>query len=912
MLLSLNWIKEFVDINYNPKKDDLDKVVVGFVESLEKHPNADKLNVAQVSVGKHTYQIICGGVNLKEKMYVPVALPGAILPGNFQIKKAEIRGVESSGMICAEEEIGLGESKEKHIMVLDDKHEPGTPLADTLGLEGHSLNELASLLTLRTAEVEHIYRTDKYLEKVVTGKLVEFEKIPNKEKYHKATFDIGSKKITLVFGSVFKLEMGWILPIATDGAVLPGGAIKSTEVHGVMSEGMVCSDEEMGISNSETGLTVFPEGTELGKPVAEILEINDVVIDIDNKTLTHRPDLWSHYGFAREFSVIFNQELKPYEVNVEIPSSGEDFPIEIEEPSICSRYTGLIIENIEVKESPGWLKSKLKTSGHSCINNIVDVTTYVMSEMGQPMHAFDYGKLEGGIIVRFAKEGEEVLTLDEEKRKLEKDALVIADQQKSIAIAGVMGGYNSMITEGTTKILLESANFDPVSVRKTATKIGLRTDAVQRFEKSLDPHQTELAIRKAAELILKVCPNAKIISPILDKYESLPDPVHVNVNIDAVSSKIGEEVSEEQVVDILKKLEFKLTKKDDKNYEVEVPTFRATKDVSIQEDLVEEIARIYGYENVEPKLPELHTRIPYENYPRAQRRNARNLMSALGYDEVYNYSFYGLEDIKNSNTEEAGHIKVRNALSEDQTHMRISLIPNLLKVVVENLKNLKKFKLFELGHTYHDNQNDYPTEITNIVGISVSEKDHLNNFLEAKGALTKILEKFGFKNLEVKTIENLPYAHPKQAAILEHPEIGEIAQIYNLHPMIAQNYKISAKVAIFEINFSKVIEHKQKSDEYKEIPKFPPVKFDVSVIFDRETQYQKVKQAIESVDPELIHAVELFDIYEGPNIDEGKKAFAFSIELLSREKTLKDKHMVATQQAVFQKLEEIGGKVRKA
>jgi phenylalanyl-tRNA synthetase beta chain len=912
MLVSLNWLKDFVDINVNSEKSFFNKVVVGFVEKMDKHPNADRLNVAEVNIGNETVQIVCGGVNLKEKVYVAVALPGSVLPGNFEIKKSVIRGIESNGMICHLSELGLAEDDGKHEISIIAKTTPGTPFVKTLKVKGMSPEELQELLTIKTAEVEKIEREDKHLQHVVTGKLIDFEKIPNTKFHHKGSIDIGGKIIQLVFGSVHVAEKGWILPIALPGAKLPGGEIKEAKIQGVLSQGMICADDELGIQNSPSGLTVFPEGTPLGKPISEILKLDDTIIEFDNKSLTHRPDLWGHYGIAREIAALTDTKLKPYAPKVVIPKNGESAKVEVKDFDLCKRFCSLVINNIKVEESPLWMKKRLKATGHGAHNNIVDVTNYVMTELGQPMHAFDKEYIKKGIVVRRAQKGEKITSLDGKERILTEEMGVVADHERAVAVAGIIGGENSEINEKTTSIILEAATWNPSIIRRTSTKLGIRTEAVQRFEKSLDPAWGELAILKAAELILKLCPSAKIAGPMTDIKKSTDKPVIIAFDTNKAQSKIGTEISQLEMKKILEKLEFKATVKSKGVLTVEVPSFRATKDVHNENDLVEEIARMYGYDNIPVLLPTLPTKLPIENLERFKKHRTRELFSyALGFDEIYNYSFYGLKELKNCGMLETNHIKLLNYLSEEQTHLRISLIPNLIKNLQLNAKYLDAVKIYEIGRTYQEIGQFMPLEEKKIGGAILSKGKSDQPFYEAKGAAESFFQKFNITVAVAKGITDLPYAHPIKSVSYLATNGETLAKVFMLHPGVVKNHDLEKySIAMFEINFSEALKFEKVEKFCKKLPRFPNIEIDISVLIENTVEVETIKKAILDSDKTLVKSAELFDIYEGSNLEKNKKAIAYKVTLQSDEKTLTDEEMAQVQQKIFSNLEKLGGTIR--
>lgn len=803
MQVSLNWLKDFVNLEgkkIDPKvlgttltlktaevdkvineADQFENIVVGLVETLLPHPNADKLRIAKASVGKETLQIVCGGENLKEGMYVAVAKIGAKVKWHGEgdpvvMEKAKIRGEESYGMICAGNEIGVEDKNAGPRDIID-----LSPLKPTIGM-----------------------------------------------------------------------------------------------------------------------------------PLSELFQKNDVIFEFDNKALTHRPDLWGHYGIAREIAAITDSKFKPLVPKIKFPLKGESVKVEVKNPELCPRYCGLIIKNIKVAESPDWLKKRLKSTGHGTHSNIVDVTNYIMTELGQPMHAFDKNYIKGGIVVRTAKSGEKMRTLDDKERQLSEEMLVIADHEKPVAAAGIIGGQNSEINQNTTEIILESANFHPGNVRKTSVKLGIRTDSVQRFEKALDPQLAELAIKRAAELILQICPTAVIAGPLTDIKNFNDKPLKIKLSISKTQSKIGVKISKKDIKAILQSLEFKVTEKPKDIFEVEVPSFRSTKDVTIEDDLIEEVVRMYGYDNIDPELPLLPTKLPLENNERFKKHRARELFSyALGFDEVYNYSFYGLKELKNCLMTELGHIKLLNILSEDQTHLRTTLIPNLLKNLQLNAKYFDHVRLYEVGRTYKEVDGFMPLEEKKISGAILLKGKTDDLFYEAKGVVEKFFTKFNIFTKAVPETENLPYAHPvKSVTYLDHN--GQtLAQVFIVHPAVIKNHDLDKySIAMFEINFTESLKLEKKEKSYKKLARFPSIDIDISVIVDNKKEVAEIHKLILDADPVLIQSATLFDIYEGQGVSEGKKAIAYKVSLQAEDRTLTDAEMTTIQQKIFHNLESIGGVIR--
>ncbi len=781
-------------------------------------------------------------------------------------------------------------------------------------------DEMAELLTTRTAEVEGIEDLSKGYEKMVVGKIEKIEEHPNADKLKVCHVDIGEKEASQIVCGGTNLYEGMFVPVANPGAYVKwhgeGEPVKLEKVklRGVESSGMICAGEEIGLEATGDKIVDLTEmGEDPGTPLGKLFANQDFAIEIDNKSLTHRPDLWGHYGMAREFAAIYNKKLKPLNPDVEFPKKGDKPDIKVEDFELCPRYCGVIMKNIKIEPSPKWMQQRLIAVGYRPISNIVDITNYVMAELGQPLHAFDRSFIKEGIVVRRAKKDEKITTLDATERKLDEDMLVIADHEKPVALAGIMGGENSEINDNTTEIIIESANFNAQNVRTTSTKLGLRTESVQRFEKSLDPVLAETAIRRTCELILRICKGAEIAGPLVDVNKGLPKPQTVKLDAEVVSSKIGVDITPGKCAGILRSLQFDVEEKG-KSLSVTVPTWRATKDVDIEDDLVEEIVRMYGYENVPEKLPDLPTQVPEPNNERLLKHNARKILAySYGMTEVYNYSFYGRDELNKCMMDESAHILLENYLSEDQTHLRRSLAPNLLKNVRDNLRYFDSFRIFEVGRTYIDEAKYFPLEEKWVGGcIVLPKKAKVQAYYDVKAVAEGFLKQFLKKDPEfILGKDQPPFVHPsRQAAIkIDKESIGGIGEV---HPQVLKNWDIDAKVGIFLINFSKIAAMERDFVKYKPLPKFPGLDIDVSVVIDRERKVAEIEDAIREAEPDLIERIKLFDIYQGENIEADKKALAFRILLQAKDRTLTDDEMSKIQKKIFDNLKSLGGVIRGA
>ena len=525
--------------------------------------------------------------------------------------------------------------------------------------------EVASKLTMSTVEVEGVKHLASTLDGIVVGKILSIEKHPDADKLKVCKVSIGSENLSVVCGGSNLAENMFVAMGKIGAKVRWHGEgdlieLKPAKIRGIESQGMICQSTEIGLGEKFPlhdereiiDLKDFVSLKNVGKPLAEVLGLNDAVLDIDNKSMTHRPDLWGHYGLAREVAALYKKDLKPYEVPEIKTGKVLKIKVSVEDQSLCPRYMAVAVVGVKVGPSPVWLQNFLQSVGIRPINNIVDITNYIMYDIGQPMHAFDRQLLTGNkekelnIVVRRAKDGEDFTTLDGSKHKLDPSMIVISNTREGIALAGIMGGLNSEVSEGTETVVFESANFDPIIIRKTALNLGLRTDSSARFEKSLDPNLTETALKKAVALTLEFCPGARVASNVVDvkSFGLNQGPIELSWNF--LFKKIGLEVDKKEVVSILTRLGFEVKEKKDL-LAVKVPTWRATKDISIPEDIVEEVARVYGYGNIRTTMPLFPIDPPETNELRELGHRLRNvLVKELAYSEVYNYSFVSADQIK--------------------------------------------------------------------------------------------------------------------------------------------------------------------------------------------------------------------------------------------------------------------------
>ena len=594
---------------------------------------------------------------------------------------------------------------------------------DFVDLKGINLEELINRFTLSVAEVEGTIKYGENIKNVITAKIVEIEKIESSDKLRKVKVDNGKEIVTCVCGAK-NIKIGDIVPFAQIGSMVNGIEIKQVQMAGETSNGMCLSEKELGISEDHSGVMVFDSNTKLGVNVKQLLDIDDTVFEIDNKSLTNRPDLWGHYGIAREIAALTGRKLKNIEVeNLEEYNNLKEVRAEVEDKEKCYRYTAIEVENITSKKFDINKRIRLYYCGMRSINLLVDLTNYIMLELGQPMHAFDK-KLVNKIKVKSIENDIEFKTLDDVTRKVDKGTLMICNNDEPIAIAGIMGGANSEITDSTNSLVLESANFDSVCIRKSTVELKLRTDASAHYEKSLDPEITDIAIKRYIKLLKENDKDIKISSKLTDIYVNKYPTIKIKITRQYINSRIGTDLSLNKIKEILSSLEFEI-EENGEILTVKVPSFRATKDISIKADLVEEIARIYGYDNIEPQTKNQPLRIVEIDDEKKTENTIKDLLAIkYGLSEIHTYIWYDRKKNKELNLEvNENNIKLANSLNANFNVLRESVIPSLLYTLSENIKYYPNVNIFECGRTFeYPNKGEECIENKNL-GIALCSKN---------------------------------------------------------------------------------------------------------------------------------------------------------------------------------------------
>ena len=779
-------------------------------------------------------------------------------------------------------------------------------------------NELAEKITRGGIEVEGVEYLAEEISGVVVGYVESKEKHPDAEKLNVCQVNVGEEENLQIVCGAPNVDAGQYVIVAKVGAKLPGIKIKKAKLRGVESQGMICSLGELGLSKSvvpknyQEGIYVFETEQELGSDVVELLGLNDYILDLS--ITPNRADALSMRGLTYELGALYNNKVDFKDVEKEENYEATSLQVAIESDS-CRNYVGQVVKNVEVKDSPLWLQTRLMNSGIRPINNIVDITNYVLLEFGQPMHAFDKDLVGDKIVVRDAKEGEVLETLDGEERKLQTTDLVITDGTRAIALGGVMGGKNTEVSEETKNIILESAYFNPTTVRRTSAAHGLRSDSSARFEKGIDPNMQKAALARAVELILELCPNAVVESSVgvVNKEEEKV----VEITTSYINNYLGITLSTEEIAAILEGLSFTVEVTGE-NLVVKVPTRRP--DISIKQDLVEEVIRIYGYDNLASTLPKFSkTTKGGLTYSQRMVRDLRAVYASLGFNDTINYSLVSEEEATEYTLED--HHKVRLLMPMTETHstLRQSLVPGLLNTVQYNVaRKQKDLKLLEIGRVFFGSGNDniQPKETLYLSAALTGEERATKwlkessalDFFAAKGYLEVVFERLGLDEKVTYKKSTLEGMHPGRFAevYLGEKRIGFIGEV---HPQVADKLGLN-KTYVFEINLDEVISESKVRPKYEEVTKYPEITRDIAMLVDVKDEYQNIYNVVESVNSKLISKVELFDLYVGAELLAGKKSLALTITYSDKQKTLTDEEVTSVHDKVLVALTAYGAIIR--
>ena len=885
MNLSRKWLDEFVTVHADDKEfdeamtlsgskvettrylgEEIHNVVVGKVLSMERHPDSDHMWVCQVDAGQgEPVQIVTGAWNVHPGDMVPVALHKSTLPGGKKIERGKLRGVLSNGMLCGMSELGLDERDFPYAAI--------TPAA--------LLNDYKPLDPSKPSIPADIQPGDKVFGPVVCAKVEAVEE----------------KGINV-----------WTCQLSYAEADGPSGAIVTTpcpNLHGGdlvafnTKAGTICTLADLRAEQAEfphcipDGIFILhEEGVKPGDDIKPVINADDHVVEFE--ITPNRPDCLSVIGLAREVSATFDVPLTLHDPVVKGGADGvlcELLDVETPDPELCPRYTARMVRNVKIAPSPKWMRERLRSMGVRPINNIVDITNYVMLEYGQPMHAFDYRYVKGGkIIVRRAKDGEELTTLDGQVRKLNRDHLVIADDTRAVGLAGIMGGENSEIVADTTDVVFESANFDGICIRKGALALGMRTEASAKFEKGLDPMNTLPAVNRACELV-ELLEAGEVVDGVIDVLNYVPQPRVIRMDPERVNALLGTDIPPVDMYQYLERVNIVTEKKDFPNgpADVIVPSWRG--DVEGIADLAEEVARFYGYNKIPTTLMRGQTTLGSFTPEQKLENRLGELCRACGYSEIITYSFISptyYDKIRWPEDYAARKsFKILNPLGEDTSIMRTTTLPSMLEILTRNWNyRNKSARLYEVGRIYLSGGEDGLANETKVLTLGAYGEDM--DFYAMKGAIEAILKDIRAKDVHFEGPSGAPSDasyHPGRCATVWSGSdcIGVFGQI---HPLVARNYGVDGELYCAELSFDELMNAKGPDPLYAPLPRFPAVTRDIAVVCGRDVTVGALEKCITRAGGKLLREVSLFDIYQGQGIPEDKKSVAFNLVLRSDEGTI--------------------------
>ena len=896
MNLSRKWLSEFVTVDANDKDfaeamtlsgskvelthdlgGETSNVVVGQVLSMERHPDSDHMWVCQICVGQEApIQIVTGAWNVHVGDLVPVALHKSTLPGGKKIEKGKLRGVESNGMLCGLAELGLDTRDFPYAVI--------TPAA--------LLNDYHPLDKNKPSIPADIKAGDKVFGPVVCAKVLEAAIQPDGS-FH-TCLDLGGSTAcpdTLCAN----LHEGDLVAYNTKADSI----CTLEDLHAQQAEFPHCIPD---------GIFILHEDCKPGDDLKPVVGLDDHVVEFE--ITPNRPDCLSIIGLAREASATFDAPLALHQPVVKGGGPGvlpELLDVETPAADLCPRYTARMVRNVKIAPSPKWMRERLRAMGVRPINNIVDITNYVMLEYGQPMHAFDYRYVKGGkIVVRRAEEGEELTTLDGSVRKLNPNMLVIADEHRAVGLAGIMGGLNSEIVSDTADVVFESANFGGTTIRRTALALGMRTEASAKYEKGLDPLNTLPAVERACELV-ELLGAGEVVDGVIDILNYVPQPRVLKLEPEKINALLGTDIAAEEMVSILKKLDFQV-----EGDQVTVPSWRS--DVEAMADLAEEVARFHGYNNIPITLMRGQTTRGGYSPEQELERALGAVCRACGYDEIITYSFISptyYDKIRwASDDPRRQSFKILNPLGEDTSIMRTTVLPSMLEILTRNYNFRNKCaKLYEVGRIYLPGGADGLAVEKKVLSLGAYGEGM--DFFALKGAVEAILGEIRAADVtfEAPQIPNPSY-HPGRCAqvLVNGQEVGVFGQI---HPLVAQNYGVDAEFYCAELDFDQLMCGQGPDPQYVPLPKFPAVTRDIAVVCGEAVTVGALEDCIRRGAKGLLKEVTLFDIYRGKGVAEGKKSVAFNLVLRADDRSLTAEEADADVKAILETLEkELGAVLR--
>ncbi len=771
------------------------------------------------------------------------------------------------------------------------------------------VDELADRLTMVGLEVENIYQTKPQFNNVVVGKIIQIKKHPSSEKLKVCRVDVGNGILQIVCGAP-NVSRGIKVPVAKIGAILGDqNKIEAKSIRGIQSEGMICSERELQLSDDHSGILILKNNhLNIGDPFTIQSELKDSILDID--VTPNRPDCLSYIGIAREVGVILGKKISIPHVSIHEDSSltADRITIEIQDIKACPRYCGRIVDGVKIGPSPPWLKNRLESTGIRSINNVVDVTNYVLMETGHPLHGFDYENIQNKeIIIRKARNGEQFTTLDEENRELNSNDLLICDGEKGVALAGIMGGINSEISNSTQSVFLESAYFNSMGVRQTAKRLGMSTEASQRFERGTDPNNTVYAINRAVQLITQVA-GGKMTKGIVDVYPNPINPFQIKLRLSRIPDILGIEIPRKRIHSILSKLDLQFNKEEEP-IQVAIPTFRP--DLKREIDLIEEIVRHYGYDKIESKLTSVLTLNHRQNHEYEFTEKLRDILVGMGFLETINISMLSKKQFALLDRRFTP-VQIQNPLSPDTMFLRTSITPNLLETIRwNNNRSINHLRIFEIGHIFSEKSNALPDEHLVLSGAVSGllrsnpfwgEKNQQVNFHHLKGIIETVLDRLHMTDFVFKATEH-PVLNSQytQKLTCNNKVIGILGK---MNQSTLQQWDIENDVFIFELFLKDLFHVSPQRVINRSITKYPPIKRDLAVVVDEHIPVGSLEKLIHQVGGKKLISVDLFDLYRGKQIPSDKKSVAFSLTFLSKSRTLKEEEIEPIMKAILNALKK--------
>jgi phenylalanyl-tRNA synthetase beta chain len=794
-------------------------------------------------------------------------------------------------------------------------------LQDYVDLSGISATELADKITKSGIEVEGVEKKSEGLKGVVIGHVLECERHPNADKLNKCLVDIGAEEPVQIICGAPNVGKGQKVAVATVGAVLPGNfKIKKAKLRGEESNGMICSLQELGVESKlvakeySVGIFNFPQDAKVGEDALTALELDDEILELS--ITPNRADALSMLGVAYEVAAILGREVKwPTIEKEEASENASDYiDVRVEAPEDNPLYIASIVKDVKIGPSPLWMQTRLMNAGIRPHNNVVDITNYILLEYGQPLHAFDYDRLGSKeLVIRRAKGNEKIVTLDDSERTLTSDHLVITNGKDPVAIAGVMGGADSEVREDTTTVIIEAAYFAGPVVRKGSKDHGLRSEASARFEKGVDPARVRQAGERAAQLMAEYA-GGTILRGSVEYNDLKMEPAVLTITLDKINTSIGANISINEVIDIFTRLNFDV-KADGETFIVTVPTRRG--DITIEADLVEEIARMYGYDNIPSTLPVGGTTPGVLTDYQQKRRTARRVLEGAGLYQATTYSLTSLDKATQFILKEHDSIRLAMPMSEERSQLRLSIIPQLLEVVkYNNARQMDTVAVYEVGSVFFKQQEDQLPNEREHVAVAITGLWEANlwqgekkpvDFFVAKGVLEALTDSLGVTDQIQYRKATINSMHPGRTAevVLNNKVIGFIGQV---HPTVQKEYDIK-ETYVFEVSFKALAEAQVAPIAYQMIPRFPSITRDIALVVDKDKTAGELEAIIKQAGGALLQEVHLFDLYEGEHMEAGKKSLAFSLKYFDPERTLTDDDIAKAHEMVLNAVKEQAGAV---